>query len=280
MQAAGTHARRMTIEEAARSLILGDPSRLLPRRGPGPGSAIAGGAIEVTAITVHPVIARRGDRVHRPITVRYSVAGRAGTVELWLKARPGIAVLLSTLEAYSERLGDEIFPRPLYAWTSETGDESFLITERVGGEPLRDRLVKAALVCAALGIPLVVSDDIETHRALYPQTSVRWYDVASLQINLESQTKWSPLLTRRRVAPLWQAFWNGYRGGDGGGAAATAIDGLANERIPALLYAIRVQYLLGGTARVPLYRMFGGMLGRRYVRALVRGLVAGDDAIS
>jgi hypothetical protein len=37
---------------------------------------------------------------------------------------------------------------------------------------------RTALVCAALGIPLVVSDDIETHRALYPQTSVRWYDVA------------------------------------------------------------------------------------------------------
>ena len=37
---------------------------------------------------------------------------------------------------------------------------------------------RTALVCAALGIPLVVSDDVETHRALYPQTSVRWYDVA------------------------------------------------------------------------------------------------------
>jgi hypothetical protein len=37
---------------------------------------------------------------------------------------------------------------------------------------------RMAFVCAALGVPLVVSDDVETHRTLFPQTSVRWYDVA------------------------------------------------------------------------------------------------------
>jgi hypothetical protein len=30
---------------------------------------------------------------------------------------------------------------------------------------------------ACLGIPLVASDEIETHRTLYPHTTVRWHDV-------------------------------------------------------------------------------------------------------
>lgn len=41
---------------------------------------------------------------------------------------------------------------------------------------------RLAMLCAALGIPVVASDNIETHRTLFPQTTVRWYetDKASL----------------------------------------------------------------------------------------------------
>ena len=36
---------------------------------------------------------------------------------------------------------------------------------------------RTALMAACLGIPLVTSEEIETHRTLFPQTSVRWHDV-------------------------------------------------------------------------------------------------------
>lgn len=36
-----------------------------------------------------------------------------------------------------------------------------------------------AMTCACLEIPLVVSEEVETHRRLYPATAVRWYDTAA-----------------------------------------------------------------------------------------------------
>jgi hypothetical protein len=36
---------------------------------------------------------------------------------------------------------------------------------------------RTALMAACLGIPSVVSEEIETHRTLFPRTSVRWHDV-------------------------------------------------------------------------------------------------------
>jgi hypothetical protein len=36
---------------------------------------------------------------------------------------------------------------------------------------------RTGLVAACLGIPLVASEEIETHRTLFPHTTVRWHDV-------------------------------------------------------------------------------------------------------
>jgi len=36
---------------------------------------------------------------------------------------------------------------------------------------------RLALMAACLGIPMVASEEIETHRTLFPRTCVRWYDV-------------------------------------------------------------------------------------------------------
>lgn len=35
---------------------------------------------------------------------------------------------------------------------------------------------RSAMTAACLGLPMVLSEEIETHRRLYPQTSVRWHD--------------------------------------------------------------------------------------------------------
>ena len=37
---------------------------------------------------------------------------------------------------------------------------------------------RTAMISACLGIPMVLGDDVETHRRLFPRTSVKWYDVA------------------------------------------------------------------------------------------------------
>jgi hypothetical protein len=36
---------------------------------------------------------------------------------------------------------------------------------------------RTALMTACLGVPMVASEEIETHRTLYPRTTVRWHDV-------------------------------------------------------------------------------------------------------
>jgi hypothetical protein len=38
---------------------------------------------------------------------------------------------------------------------------------------------RIALLAACAGLPMVLSDDIETHRRLYPRSSVKWYDTAA-----------------------------------------------------------------------------------------------------
>jgi hypothetical protein len=336
------------IEAAVASLVRGDPSRLVPE---------SGAPVEVREIVVHPVIARRGDRVHLPVSVRCLVGGRERTIELWLKSRPGLAGLFPTLEAYSRRLGDGIFPRPLYAWRSERGDSSFLITERIQGEVLRDRLLKAALgrrtagldsLFHATGVKMRAFHDAFEPSSMIPVSAVvddtlalvdsssylttrerssirersesrasvlatagelprlkihgdwilrnivvdrsghgfvvdcdsmraeddlRWYDVAYFLINLESQMKWAPVVSRSGLAPLARAFNEGYLGSD------STVDSLSSAQRAALLYLIRVRYLLGGTLRVPLHRMFGGLVGGRYLRRLRAGLAAGEPTL-
>lgn len=38
---------------------------------------------------------------------------------------------------------------------------------------------RTALISASIGIPMVLGDDVETHRRLFPGTSIKWYDTAN-----------------------------------------------------------------------------------------------------
>lgn len=107
--------------------------------------------------------------------------------------------------------------------------------------------------------------DLDSMRA---SVDSRWYDVTTLLINLESQVKYNPIVSAGAVAPAWSAFWAGY-------VAPGRPDGLSSDAIRALLYLTKVEYLLGGTFRPPLFEVYTGRIAARYVRRLKRTVVAG-----
>ena len=119
------------------------------------------------------------------------------------------------------------------------------------------------MIVTADGHPRLV--DLDSMRAA-PDS--RWYDVTTLLINLESQSKYAPIVSARAVAPAWRAFWQGY-------LASGTPDGLTPEAIRALLYLTKVEYLLGGTFRPPLFEVYTGGIAARYLRRLKRTVVAG-----
>jgi hypothetical protein len=120
------------------------------------------------------------------------------------------------------------------------------------------------MIVTGEGEPRLV--DLDSMRAA-PDS--RWYDIATLLINLESQAKYAPVVSARAVAPAWRAFWRSYL--DGGPP-----DGLSIDAAHALLYLTKVEYLLGGTFRPPLFEVYTGRIAARYLRRLERALVAGE----
>jgi hypothetical protein len=116
------------------------------------------------------------------------------------------------------------------------------------------------------GSPCLV--DLDSMRA--PPKS-RWYDVVGFLINLESQIKYAPLGDPRAIAAAWRSFWSGYLG-------AGLPDGLSLEQIDAVLFLIKVEYLLGGTWR-PLYEIYTGFPSARYIRRLKASLLDGEYLI-
>lgn len=126
-----------------------------------------------------------------------------------------------------------------------------------------DWLLRNILVTAD-GTDYVIDCDSMRNRA-----NLRWYDVAHTLLNIESQMKWFPLITAGILSDLWRGFWQGYVRGSG------IPDGLTAGQLLAILYVVRVQYLLGGTARPPYFITMQRGLNRRFLRNLKRSVVAG-----
>jgi hypothetical protein len=114
------------------------------------------------------------------------------------------------------------------------------------------------------GTDYVIDCDSMRHRA-----NLRWYDVAHTLLNIESQMKWFPLITAGILSDLWRSFWQGYVRG------AEIPDGLTTAQLLAILYVVRVQCLLGGTARLPYFTIMQHGLNRGFLRHLKRSIVAG-----
>jgi tRNA A-37 threonylcarbamoyl transferase component Bud32 len=120
------------------------------------------------------------------------------------------------------------------------------------------------IVIRTNGSPCFV--DLDSMRA--PDNS-RWYDVGCFLINLESQTKYSLLGHSRIIVNMWKSFWTGY-------VEKGRPDGLSEKQITALIYLIKVEYLLGGTMRPPLFEVYKGVLASRYLKRLKDALLRRD----
>ena len=68
---------------------------------------------------------------------------------------------------------------------------------------------------------------------------------------------------------LWQAFWSGYIGEKG------IPDGLTNEQLAALLYIVRVQWLVGGTVRPPYFEIMAGPSSQQFLFSLKQSVLFG-----
>lgn len=120
------------------------------------------------------------------------------------------------------------------------------------------------IIVAPDGDDLVIDCDSMRHPPNW-----RWFDVVYLLLNVESQQKWWPLVTAAAVEPLWRAFWRGYVGHAG------LPNGLTRDELAAILYLVRVAWLVGGTVREPYFEIMDGRFDPRYLRLLRQSLVAG-----
>ena len=120
------------------------------------------------------------------------------------------------------------------------------------------------IIVAADGVDYVV--DFDSMRA---RADLRWLDVTYLLLNIESRIKWFPLLTAGMLAELSREFWCGYAGDRG------LPDGLSPEQLVAILYVLRLRYLLGGAARPAYFTIMDGPLDHRALRSLKQSVVSG-----
>ena len=112
--------------------------------------------------------------------------------------------------------------------------------------------------------PIVIDFD-----SMQAPDDLRWYDVGCFLLNVESQLKWTPLVSRRMIVSAWKAFWMGYM------TATGSPDDLSKRQIAAILYLVRVSYLVGGTFRRPYIEKFTSPLSRRFIKSMLRGLEEG-----
>jgi hypothetical protein len=140
------------IGEVVRALVAANKGRLFP------GEAAA---VEIGEVVLGPRKYLNENRFHRPVTVRFRKGGAAGSLNLWLKFRPGLDRLYPLLLGYHEQLGGELIPTPYFAWHSENEDTALLASAFIRGTPLRDRL----LSLAAIGQSHRLEKIFETHGA-------------------------------------------------------------------------------------------------------------------
>ncbi len=118
------------------------------------------------------------------------------------------------------------------------------------------------IVVSSGGTPRVV--DLDSLRA--PLNS-RWYDVAYFLVNVESLRKFRPFIGARRLARLFESFWDGYR-------ARGFPDGLSQEQITSIVFFIKVEAMLADRWRAPLITLHDSFFGRRYISELKQSLTA------
>jgi hypothetical protein len=134
--------------------------------------------------------------------------------------------------------------------------------------PTHNDWVLKNIIVTGDGTDYVVDTDSMRHPPNW-----RWFDVVYLLLNLESQRKWFPLVTAAMVRELWGSFWRGYLGDAG------PPDRLTPEQLAAILYLVRIAWLVGGTVREPYFEIMDKAVDRPILRALKRSVLRGDYSI-
>jgi hypothetical protein len=109
--------------------------------------------------------------------------------------------------------------------------------------------------------------DLDSMRS--PDNS-KWYDVAYFLINLESQLKYWPIISKTNLDNLWASFFSGY-------LENGISESMSPKQIGAIIYLIKVQYLLGATNRPPLFDIYNNnFLSKMFVKHLKRSMMHGE----
>src|SRR5690242_21951756 len=92
-----------------------------------------------------------------------------------------------------------------------------------------------------------------------------------LMVNVESQIKYAPAVGASAVAAAWRSILHGY-------LAAGMPDGLSAAQLEAVLYLVKIDYLLEGPWR-PLYEIYGAFPSSRYLRGLEASVLRGEHVV-
>jgi hypothetical protein len=139
-----------------------------------------------------------------------------------------------------------------------------LSTDSLPAVKIHNDWILRNIMVAADGTDYVVDCD-----SMRGEADLRWLDVAYFLLNIESQMKWFPLVTVGMLSQLWREFWRGYAGESG------IPDGLTPEQVTAILYIVRLRYLLGGTSRPAYFTVMDGLLDHRVLGPLRESVVMG-----
>jgi len=104
----------------------------------------------------------------------------------------------------------------------------------------------------------------------FPEYDIVWNDISSFLLNLESKTKYSPIITKNKIHELESKFLNGYN--------EKLDDKYSSEEMNCLHYIGVVRFYLGMIER-NIEKIFWRWPGYRFINKLKKSLINGKGSI-
>ena len=174
----------------ARGLVLRNRARIFPD---------IHGSIEVIGVELGRRKFIRDDRYHCRLTVHYRADGSTRSLEMWLKFRPQLHILLPILDACHERLNGLVFPRAYFAWCAQDEKSAVLATAYVQGTTLRSKLLTlATLRQTSRLLPIFRSSGTKMRRFHDAFGSTESIEIAPLSSTVRQFLFGKPNISRQR----------------------------------------------------------------------------------
>lgn len=97
-----------------------------------------------------------------------------------------------------------------------------------------------------------------------------WNDISTFLVNIESQTKYYPLINKNHLLKLEKYFLDGYN--------AILDERYTSEEVNFLHYVTVLEFYLGMVER-PLKGIYSGWLVLRYIKNLKKSITTGSGSI-